>query len=444
MRAGPEAPRYLNTAFSELLQLPNGSARRSWPRPSGPGATPRACRGSSTPCSTRSSASAPRTARALPLELHLSLTGVCNMECRFCGYTHETARFDRVTPEQVGRLAFLALLRILRLNAALGEPTADPHLPAIVDRSRTRSPPRPQLLHNGVNLHGQGLIQASWAAYAGSASPEASTEKSWREVCQGPLLRAGPHQPARPPAGEARGRQPVPARVRQDGAAGCQPRGPPTDARAVPGPRRRPVHGFPYSAFTLDVPGRYGPEKTLDACRDRYEAVYEETIREAGAGGVDRAAVASRPQAGVVRAGAARLHDFARVETNEWPLDRFVDRLALPRPERGHCAFLWRQASVASTQLGQSPDESHYLNPCLGPLSRSTSPAAPRSASAASTTSSASGATPCSRAAGGTEAGGCSRCATPAAERTRGTRANSRACASWSTTLRGSTRRPTV
>jgi hypothetical protein len=27
--------------------------------------------------------------RSFPPEIHLSMTGHCNIECRFCGYTHE-------------------------------------------------------------------------------------------------------------------------------------------------------------------------------------------------------------------------------------------------------------------------------------------------------------------------------------------------------------------
>jgi pyruvate-formate lyase-activating enzyme len=374
VRAGPEAPRYLNTAFSELLQLPNGSA------PQELAASLRAWRAASrVPWVANSLLNEVEYQRgedqpeSFPLELHLSLTGVCNLECRFCGYSHDTARFDRVTPDQVDRLDFLPLLRVLRLNAALGEPTANAHLAAIVDRIAERHPHLVlNFFTNGVNLHNHGLIPAlvgrvRWM----SVSLNASTEESWRDVCQAPFFRRvlanlRELQQAKRAAGN-----PLPLVYATMVLQGANLE----DLPQMPALCRE--HGidrftaFPFSAFTLRVPGRYGPEMSLEACRDRYEAVYEETLREAERHEVSielpLPAVHKQVSFGLERRG---FHDFARVETNDWPLQRLVDRLALPRPERAHCAFLWRQASLASTRLGQSPDESHYLNPCLGPLSR--------------------------------------------------------------------------
>jgi hypothetical protein len=71
---------------------------------------------------------------SVPPEMHLSLTGGCNIECRFCSYVHGEASFDPVTPPEVERLDFLRHVHTLRLSSGLGEPTVNPHL-----RSWTRS-----------------------------------------------------------------------------------------------------------------------------------------------------------------------------------------------------------------------------------------------------------------------------------------------------------------
>ena len=39
---------------------------------------------------------------SFPPEVHLSVTGVCNIECRFCAYEHDNARADFVDVRQRG------------------------------------------------------------------------------------------------------------------------------------------------------------------------------------------------------------------------------------------------------------------------------------------------------------------------------------------------------
>jgi hypothetical protein len=128
--------------------------------------------------------------------------------------------------------------------------------------------------------------------------------------------------------------------------------------------------GFPYSSFTIRVGGKYGAEQSLEACRERYEAVYEATMQEAERHqvSIELPLPASQKQVsfGLERRGFL---DFARVEANDWPLLGFVNRIPLARPARPACGFLWRQASAVSTRRFNVPGETHYLNPCLGPLS---------------------------------------------------------------------------
>ena len=65
-----------------------------------------------------------------------------------------------------------------------------------------------------------------------------------------------------------------------------------------------------------------------------------------------------------------KLYDFAQIESNEWPLGRFLTDLKFENPEGSYCNFLWRYAPIGSTNnTGHSPNETHFLYPCVGPLS---------------------------------------------------------------------------
>lgn len=67
---------------------------------------------------------------------------------------------------------------------------------------------------------------------------------------------------------------------------------------------------------------------------------------------------------------ARPLHDFARVESNEWKLGRFVFHLDYDIPLGAHCPALWRSAGIGSTHKGSyAKNETHFLYPCIGPLS---------------------------------------------------------------------------
>jgi MoaA/NifB/PqqE/SkfB family radical SAM enzyme len=370
-RPAPEAPRYLNAALRELFAT-------APPEPDGAASALEALlRRSRVPWIFNSllneveyQTGAPEP-RALPPEVHLSLTGVCNIECRFCGYTHDTARFNRVTLEQVQQLEFLRSMRVLRLNSGLGEPTADPHLAPIVEWTADRFPHLvTNFFTNGINLHGQRLLDAivgrvRWI----SVSINAASSATWREVCQADFFERVLRNLRDLQAAKRAAGTPFPlvyaTMVLQGANLDDLPRMP-AICRAQGVDR---FTGFPYFGLGFDGPQKYGPEQTLAAVRARYEALYDETIREAAAHEVSIELPLPESEKsvsfGLERRG---FHDFARVETNEWPLARFLAGV-VPAPDRSHCHFLWRQAAIGSTYHGQSKEQTHYLYPCLGPLS---------------------------------------------------------------------------
>jgi len=64
------------------------------------------------------------------------------------------------------------------------------------------------------------------------------------------------------------------------------------------------------------------------------------------------------------------LHDFARIESNQWTLGRFVFHLDYDVPSGQYCQSFWRSAGIGSTyKTGHAEDETHFLYPCIGPLS---------------------------------------------------------------------------
>ena len=128
---------------------------------------------------------------------------------------------------------------------------------------------------------------------------------------------------------------------------------------------------FPYFGLGYHGTDKYGPEMTLAACRDRYDELYWATVREAEAHAVSLEIPLPGAQTRTAFGMEARpLRDFARIESNEWRLGRFVHRLAYDAPAGAHCAFLWRTACIGSTNnAGHVEDETHYLYPCIGPLS---------------------------------------------------------------------------
>jgi hypothetical protein len=129
---------------------------------------------------------------------------------------------------------------------------------------------------------------------------------------------------------------------------------------------------FPYFGLGYDGREKYGPEMTLEACRREYDELYWLTVREAEAHGISLEIPLPGSEKRTAFGVEARpLHDFARVESNEWKLGRFVfHHLDYDAPPAAYCPPLWRSAGIGSTHKGSyAKKETHFLYPCIGPLS---------------------------------------------------------------------------
>src|SRR5205823_2677458 len=101
--------------------------------------------------------------------------------CRFCSYAHDKAYSDYVTLEQISRLDFLPFLHTLRLSSGLGEPTINPHLPAIIEYLAKKHPQIDvNFFTNGTTLRRRGLIAALVGKTAWiNVSLNAATAATW-------------------------------------------------------------------------------------------------------------------------------------------------------------------------------------------------------------------------------------------------------------------------
>ena len=310
---------------------------------------------------------------SFPPEVHLSVTGVCNIECRFCAYEHDKARADFVDLAKVARLDFLRFVQTFRLHSGLGEPTANRHLAPIIEHVAGRFPHvGMNFFTNAVSLDQPGLTEAlvgnvRWI----NASLNAATRETWKDLCKVDLFdRVGRSLRALHRAKRDR-RSLLPlvfgSMVLTRTNLSELPRMPAL-CRELGIDR---FTAFPYFGLGYHGRDKYGPEMTLEACRQQYDQLYWPTVREAEAHGVSLEIPLPGSEKRVAFGLEARpLHDFARIESNEWKLGRFVFHLEYDAPPGQYCQFLWRSAGIGSTyKTGHAEDETHFLYPCIGPLS---------------------------------------------------------------------------
>ncbi len=309
---------------------------------------------------------------SFPLEVHLSITGFCNIECRFCSYTRAVGRFEFVKPEQIAKLDFLKYVQTLRLHSRLGEPTTNKHLPAIIQYVSTKYPHiGMNFFTNGLNLNRPGMIDAivgnvRWI----NVSLNAATRESWKEQCKidqfdhvcnnlRELLRVKRSRNAIWPLvfgsmvlnkANLADLPHMPALCRELGIDRFT--------------------AFPFFALGYGGRGKYGPEMTLALCRQEYDDLYWQTIREAEIHEVSiELPLPSSQMQTSFGLEVRKLNNFANIESNEWPLGRFLTRLTFREATGTYCHFLWRQVGIGSTENGShTKEETHYLYPCLGPL----------------------------------------------------------------------------
>ncbi len=312
--------------------------------------------------------------QSFPPEIHLSLTGACNIECRFCAYTKTNAIYQFVDLSKVAQLDFLRHVQILRLSSGLGEPTLNKHLPGIIHFLSERFPQLGlNFFTNAVALNRVGLIPAllgrvRWI----NVSLNAATAESWRRQCQDDYFE----------------RVCSNLRLLKDAKRGqgslfplifgsmVLNRSNLKDLPLMPALCRDlgidRFTAFPYSALGYHTaPHTFGAEDALEKCRAEYDAIYEATVQEALSHKVSLEIPLPSDQKKIRFGLEVRgFYDFAGIEKNEWQLGKIIESLRFSMPPGSFCHFLWRMACAGSTHKGnRAQQESNYLYPCIGPLS---------------------------------------------------------------------------
>lgn len=311
---------------------------------------------------------------SLPPEIHISLTGLCNLECNFCSYTHDNSKHDFVTLEQIAKIENLKYIQILRLHSGLGEPTTNPHLSKIIDYLALNHPHiNLNFFTNGLNLNRSGLIdaivgQVQWI----NVSLNAATGESWQKQCN--LDRFDRVQ---------QNLQRLLTVKRSKGSLWPIVFGTMVlnksnlyDLPLMPALCHKlgidRFTAIPFFALGYSHPRKYGSNMTLEFCRQEYDELYWKTVQSAKEFNISIEIPLPTNQK-TTRFGleVRSIHDFAGISANPWTLKRFVSQLNFQQSDRYYCHFLWRQMAIGSTtKASQAQDETHYLYPCLGPLAK--------------------------------------------------------------------------
>ncbi|WP_175492078.1 radical SAM protein [Nitrosomonas sp. Nm34] len=310
---------------------------------------------------------------SIPSEIHIALSGLCNLECRFCSYSHNTARKDQASVAQMMKLDFLRDIRILRLHSGNGESTVNRGLADIVGYIGRAFPQiSMNFFTNGILLDRAGLIPAlvgSQLAWI-SVSLNAATPELWARLCGTKqfervtrnlrfLLEEKRHRKSFTPVlygtmvltRESVYELPLMPRL-------CRQLG--VDRFTA----------IPFFSLGYDRLDRLGPNDAYHHVGSAYDEIYARTVEAAEHWQVS---VELPAPAGAKAAAFGIEHrqflDFANSELHDSRLEKLLISTPLRPVESAPCHYLWRQASIGISEKYQTQAPGgHYMYPCLGPL----------------------------------------------------------------------------
>lgn len=378
-RPTPYEPRFLNTAFMEIVSKSLACSERSEGADSmartllkhrDQSAVPWVFNALANEIEYRSGSTVPQ---AFPPEIHLSSIGMCNINCRFCNYEHDIARQVYVRPEQIQKMDYLRHIQTLRLSSGLGEPSLNPYLSKII-RFISKTFPHLQMgfFSNGFALNQNGLLDTivgnvNWI----NISLNAASSESYRVQCHINGFDRVSGNLSRLLAAKRERKTLMPLAM----GSMVLNRKNLSDLPKMPALCRRlgidRLTIFPFFALGSHDPSKFGSDDTLAACMAQYEPLHEKTIEAS-----ERHRVSLEIPSPLSHSDSSfgmpqrKFYDFAQIESNEWPMGRFLTDLKFENPQGSYCDFLWRYAAIGSTNnTGHSPHETHFLYPCIGPLS---------------------------------------------------------------------------
>jgi molybdenum cofactor biosynthesis enzyme MoaA len=308
---------------------------------------------------------------SFPPEIHLSVTGRCNIECKFCSYAHERAYSDYVDVDHIAKLDVFRYLHTLRLSSGIGEPTLNPHLPDIIEYVANEFPQiEMNFFTNGTTLNRRGLIDAlvyktGWI----NVSLNAATRETWRDLCEKDMfdqLCSNLRELHR--AKRERGAvQPVlyGSMVLTSKNIHELPQMPKL-CRSLGIDR---FTGIPFSSLEYHYAERYGAAETFHRCRENYDQLYRETILEAETHQVSiEIPMPANQKQTAFGLETRAFYDFAGIEETPGYLSALINDSDWASAGTNNCNHIWRTAYIGNTNRNHASAEAHYLYPCLGPM----------------------------------------------------------------------------
>jgi len=77
---------------------------------------------------------------SFPVNLHVTITDVCNARCGFCGYSPDISTNRRLKVEDIERADWLKFCRQLNPNGGLNEPLSHPQIAELLEAVRRQAP----------------------------------------------------------------------------------------------------------------------------------------------------------------------------------------------------------------------------------------------------------------------------------------------------------------
>jgi MoaA/NifB/PqqE/SkfB family radical SAM enzyme len=310
---------------------------------------------------------------SIPPEVHLSVSGLCNIECKFCSYTHASARKHFVDVIQFAKLNFLRNARILRLHSGNGEPTSNPHLADIIKYVGCVFPHVSlNFFTNGILLDRPNLVPAlilgnvEWI----SVSINAATSESWKALCGADQFE---RVCSNVESVRDEKRRCNTSRPRLYGSM-VLTRDSAWELPSMPALCRKigieRFTAIPFFSLGYESENRLGSADAYHHIGDTYDEIYQRTVEKAEQYRISIELPLPRAQTaadfGVERRA---YHDFAGLMHGDMDLSKLLADFAFERPTDSFCQFLWRQAAIGSVNRHQAgEDDTHFLYPCLGPL----------------------------------------------------------------------------
>jgi hypothetical protein len=309
---------------------------------------------------------------SIPVEFHISATGNCNIECRFCSHTNGNDFKDCLSLNDLCKLDFWDWIRTLRLTSGNGEPTLNKNLMEIIRWIHR------QYSHLGMNFFTNGILldlnELMPALIEGlvlwiNISLNAATRKSWRELCQADYFDriCGNLKRLRDLKHEMKiGNPAVYASMVLTSETVRELPFMPEICRELGIDR---FVAIPFFALGYNVPDKFDEKQAYHHAAGIYDDLYDQAIKNAAANGISIELPLPTGQKSSDFAVETRiLHDYAAIERNEWQLGKLLCSRRFSNPQGSFCHFLWRYASVTSSLAGPPGEVQRWLYPCLGPL----------------------------------------------------------------------------